>query len=174
MRTLASIIDHELAWNQPGAFKSQFELRFGDELVGTLRFPKFLRSLAEAETGDGHWTFQRVGFWKKRTVVRVPESETEVAVYVPNTWKQGGTLEVENGGKILVEASRWKRTLHFKTEAGESLVDIKFRGTFRQSATVQMYRKALQVGALPWMVPLGLYLFIMMQRDAAAHAAASG
>jgi hypothetical protein len=174
MRTLASIIDHELTWVQPSAFKSQFELRFGDEVVGTLRFPKFLSSFAEAETGDGRWTFQRVGFWKKRTMVRASESEAEVAIYVPNTWKRGGTLDIETGGKIVIEASRWKGTIQFKSEAGESLADIKVRGVFRHTASVQMYRKALQVAALPWMVPFGLYLFIMMQRDAAAHAAASG
>jgi hypothetical protein len=71
----------------------------------------------------------------------------------------------------MVEVSLWKGTLEFKTETGETLVHIKNRGVFRHSATVQMYRRALRVAELPWMAPLGLYLFVMMQRDAAAHAA---
>jgi hypothetical protein len=171
MRKIASVIDQELTWIQPTAFKSEFELRFGDELVGTLRFPKFLSSRAETETADGRWTFQRVGFWKRRTVVRASGAATDLAVYTHNVWKGGGTLELQAGGKFMVEVSLWKGTLEFKTETGETLVHIKNRGVFRHSATVQMYRRALRVAELPWMAPLGLYLFVMMQRDAAAHAA---
>jgi hypothetical protein len=174
MRKIASIIDHELTWVQPRALKSEFELRFGDELVGKLHFPKFLSSLAEAETADGQWTFQRVGFWKKRTVVRASGADADLATYVPNVWKGGGTLEVEGGSKYLLEVNRWRSTVEFKTVAGETLVHIKIRGVFRHSASVQMYRRALQVAELPLMLPLGLYLFVMMQRDSAAHAAASG
>lgn len=174
MRKIASVIDHELTWVQPSAFKSHYELRFGDELIGTLRFPKFLSSLAEAETADGRWTFQRVGFWKKRTVVRASSAAADLAVYVPNVWRGGGTLEVEGGSKYMLEVSRWRSTVEFKTETGESLIHMKNRGVFRHSASVQMYRKALQTPELSWMVPLGLYLFVMMQRDTAAHAAASG
>jgi len=174
MRRIASVIDHELTWVQPSAFKSEFELRFGDELLGTLHFPKFLSSRAEAETADGRWTFERAGFWKRRTVIRTSEAETDLAVYVPNVWKGGGTLQVEGGSKFIAEVSRWRGTLEFKTERGETLVHIKNRGVFRHSASVQMYRRALPIAELPWMVPLGLYLFIMLQREAAAHAAASG
>jgi hypothetical protein len=173
MRKITALVDHELNWTQPNAFKSVFELRFGGELVATLRFPKFLSTLAQAESEEGCWTFERVGFWKSRIIVRACGADSDLAVYIHNAWKGGGTLELSGGRKVAVAANVWKSTLEFRAEAGETLIHTVNRGVFRHNMTVQMYRKALQMPELPWMVMFGLYLAVMSRRDAARHAGAA-
>lgn len=172
MRKITALVDHELTWVQPRALKSEFELRFGDELVGTLRFPKMLSTVAVAECGEGCWTFQRVGFWKTRTIVRANGSNSDSGIYTSNTWKGGGVLEMPDKRKFNVATSVWKSILEFRTEAGETLIHIKNSGVFRHSSCVQMYRKALHIPEFPWLVLLGLYLTIMARRDAATHGGA--
>ncbi len=172
MRKITALVDHELTWTQPNAFKSEYELRFGDELVGTVRLPKFLSSKAVAESGDGSWTFERVGFWRAKTIIRASGSDSDLAVYSHNAWKGGGTLELAAGRKLIVKTNVWRSTLDVQTAIGEPLIHIKNRGVFRLSASVQMYRKALQIPELPWIVLLGLYLIVMTRRDAAKHASA--
>ena len=171
MRKIAALVDHELTWTQCSTFKSEFELRFGGDIVGTLRFPKMMSTRAEAESGDGSWTFERVGFWKMRIIVRASGSTSELGSYRSNAWKGGGVLELSDGRKFNVTRSVWKSTLEFQTEAGEPLVHIKNKGVFRISASVRMNRKVLQVPEFPWLVLLGLYLTIMARNDAATHAA---
>lgn len=168
---MTAFVDHTLAWTKPKVFTSRYELRFGDELIATLCFQKAFRSAAIAESEDGCWMFERVGFFKPRTVIRLCGSDTIAATFTKNTWNQGGCLELSDGRKFKAIISLWKNIADFQTDVGEPLIHTKIRGVFRPAATVQMYRKCLHVPELPWMVILTMYLSIMMKRDAAAHSA---
>lgn len=171
MKTIRAVVDHELTWSQESAFKNEFELRFGGELVATLRLPKMLGTMGVAESGDGSWAFERIGFWKARTVVRASGSNVELGSYTSNTWKGGGVLELSDGKKFTVWRSIWKGLSEFRTEEGEPLFQIHHRSSFRVSASLRINRKALQIPELPWMVLLGFYLEVMARKDAATHAA---
>jgi hypothetical protein len=81
-------------------------------------------------------------------------------------------LELPDGHKYVITSNIWKSNLDFRTEAGETLFQIKNRGVFRVSASVRMNRTALQVPEFPWMALLGLYLTVMMRRESAGAAAA--
>ena len=174
MRTMTALVDHTLTWVKPRIFKSDYELRFGDELIATLCFPKIFSSAAIAENGDGCWTFKRVGFFRKKTIICPRGSNTILGIFKKNTWKEGGCLELSDDRKFKAIANLWKNTIEFQTDIGETLIHTKTNGFFRFSATVQMNRKCLQILELPWMVMLGLYLIVMMRRDAAAHHSAHG
>ncbi len=168
---MAAVVDHTLTWTKPRLFKSNYELRFGDELLATLRFQRIFRSAAIAEGEDGCWIFDRRGILKRRTIVRLCGSSTTAATFRKNTWKEGGRLELSDGRTFTVIASLWKHSLEIQTDAGETLIQMNSRGVFRPSAKVQMYRTCLHVPEFPWMVMLGWYLIIMMKRDAAARRA---
>jgi hypothetical protein len=170
MRTMTALVDHTLTWVKPRVFKSDYELRFGDELIATLRFQRIFSSTAIAENADGCWTFQRVGFFRKKTIIRPRGSSTILGIFRKNRWKEGGCLELSDNRKFKAIANLWKNTIEFQTDIGETLIHTKSTGIFRLSATVHMNRKCLQLPELPWMVMLGLHLIVMMRRDAAAHA----
>jgi hypothetical protein len=172
MKTIRSVVDHELTWSQESVFKSEFELRFGGEPVATLRLPKMIGTKGVAESGDGSWTFERIGFWKMKTDVTDGRSSVVLGSYASNAWKPGGVLQLPNGKKFTFWRSGWKRTAEFRTEEGEPLFQIQYRGSFRVSASVRINRLALQTPELPWMVLLGFYLGVMARRDSAKHAAA--
>jgi len=101
------MIDRELKWVQPSAWKMQYELRTGDELIATLRFRSSFGSFATAESEDGCWTFKRVGFWRTRATIRGCESETNIAMFKNNTWSGGGALELPDGRKVLATTNFW-------------------------------------------------------------------
>ena len=174
MKTIRSVVDHELTWTQKSAFKSEFELRFGGELVATLRLPRMIGTVGVAESGDGCWTFERIGFWKMKTVVKASSSTEELANYTSNAWKPGGVLQLPGGKRFTFWRSGWKGISEFRTEEGEPLFQVRYAGTFRVSASVRINRKALQIPELSWMVLLAFYMGVMARRDAAKHAAAAG
>ena len=64
VKKIGEMIGRKLEWVQPSAWKMQYELRAGDELIATLRFRSSFGSFATAESADGCWTFKRVGFWQ--------------------------------------------------------------------------------------------------------------
>jgi hypothetical protein len=171
MKSIKSVVDHELTWSQQSVLRHEFELRFGGEIVARLRLPKMIGTRGVAESGDGSWTFERIGFWKAKTIVKVTGSVDELGSYTSNTWKPGGVLQLPNGKKFIFWRSGWRGTSEFRTEEGEPLFQTRYHGSFRVNASVRINRRALQIPEFPWMVLLAFYQGVMARRDAATHAA---
>lgn len=172
MKKIAEVIGRELKWVQPSAWKMEYELRAGDELIATLRFRSSFGSFATAENADGCWTFKRVGFWQTRVTIRDCGSETDTATFKNNTWSGGGTLELPDGRKILATTNLWQTNFEFRTEADETLIRFKTGGLVHLSATVEILPGAAGVPELPCLVMLGWYLAVMMHTDTMCAAGA--
>ena len=170
VRRLAELSDQGVEWKQPAALRMDYELRDGDEVAATLRFKSSFGTLATAESADGCWTFKRVGFFHTRVTIRTCNEENEIAVFKNNTWSGGGTLELPDGRRILATTNFWQTQLDFRTESGQTIVQLKSGGVFHLSATVDIDRDGFKMGE-PWIVILGWYLIVMMHMDAGAAAA---
>ena len=172
MKKIGEMIGRELEWVQPSAWKMEYELRAGGELIATLRFRSSFGSFATAESADGCWTFKRVGFWQTRATIRGCESETDIAMFKNNTWSGGGTLELLDGRKLLATTNLWQTNFEFKSETGEILVRFKTGGLVHLSATVEVQPDAAGMPELPWIIMFGWYLTVMMYMDTASTAGA--
>jgi hypothetical protein len=171
MKSITALVDHTLTWSQPKAMRQIHELRFGPELVATLQFPKMLSSAAVAESSDGRWTLERVGFLNFRIIARKPDSDLPLASYTPKAFKAGGTVELARGGAVVLRQSFWEAKTELTTEAGEPLVEMRSRGFFKHFVDVKMNRRALQYEELPCLVMLLFYSILLRRRDAATHSA---
>lgn len=170
MRKITALVDHELIATKPKAFAGEYEIRFGDERVATLRFPRLLTSTATAESGDGAWTFDPVGFLRPRTIIRQRDSNREIGVYRLSVLKGGGTLELPDGRRFAIVSNLWRSSFELGTMEGETLVRMERRSLLRFTASVRMYRSALGNPELPWMVMLLLYVLAMTGRGVGQHA----
>jgi hypothetical protein len=158
-----------LRWSQTSVVRWEYELRSGEELVATLRVRGF-GTLATAESGDGSWTFKRVGFFQNRATIRAAGEEVDLAVFQNNTWKGGGDLRFAGGRTFKATTSFWTRDLEFSTESEEPLVRFDYGGVFRRSADVEVAPDARHLPELPLLVLFGWYLLVMLDRDAAVSA----
>lgn len=173
MLKLAEWSGQPLKWIQPHAMNMEYELRSGDAVAAALNFRSAWGSLATATSGDGTWTFKRVGFWQTRVTVRAENSDRDLAVFRNATWSGGGTLELPDGRKFLANTNFWSTRYEFKTEAGEPLISfVKIGGLLHMSAEVEIHPAAFQIPETTWMVMLGWYLAVMMFMDSAAATAA--
>jgi hypothetical protein len=173
MRTIREVVERALRWTQPSALKGEYDLHAGDEVVATLRWQKTFGSLALAETAGDTWTFKRSGFLRPKVTVRVPESETEAAVFKPG-WGGEGALRFSDGRCYQWQkTSFWHSEWAFANEAGEPLVhfkpDVAF---FKQAAEVKVEPGAAALADLPLLTVLGWYLMLLLSEDAAEAAAA--
>ncbi|HET6463602.1 MAG TPA: hypothetical protein VFH33_07365, partial [Candidatus Krumholzibacteria bacterium] len=97
MQKIATVIDRELKWEQPSAFKQLYELRTSDGLVATLTFPSSFRYNATGESADGCWEFNRDGPFHSRILIRACGSTDPIATFQKSWWKSCGTLELPDG-----------------------------------------------------------------------------
>lgn len=155
-----------LKWLQPSVLKMNYELKSGDNVVGTLRFRSSFGSFATAENADGCWTFTRTGFFQIRTTIRPCGSEVDVAGFRHNTWKGGGTLTFRYGREILVTTNFWQSRLEFQDPSGHVLLRFLNQGILCTSSKVDIEPIAWSSPETSWMVMFGWYVAVMMQMDA--------
>lgn len=174
MKSMHELVGRELVWVQPNALKREFELQDGADVVATLRFRTPLGSYATAETGDGSWTFKRIGFWKGRVTVCPAGTESVIAEFKNRTWKGGGTLEFPDGRKFPATTQNWMTSFEFRSDRDEPLIRFhKIRGVIFFGSKVEIIPPADSLAELPWLVPLGWYLTVKMHDDAGGMAAAA-
>ena len=180
MKRVSDLGASELEWIQPKTLERLYELRSGDAVLGWLSFRSAFGTLAIAESADGQWSFKRVGFLNPRVTVRVVNRDEDMAIYQPNIWGDG-VLSVGDGRTFAWKpvnfwATEWAFTdregrLVLKFKPGrqhEKLSDI-----FKTQATVEIHSVVTSLDLLPVLLPLGLYLIILRQQDAAAAVAAT-
>ena len=172
MLKIARLIGHPLKWQQP-SLKMEYELLTGDTLAATLKFRSSWGTLAFAESGDGKWTFKRIGFFQNRATIRVDGSEEEAAVFFNNTWRQGGTLEFANGKRFKATTNFWMTKMEWQSEDEQPLADFKIGGFFKHSAEVEIQPQVAALEELPLLVLFGWYLVLMLHRDTAAASTAA-
>ncbi len=150
----------ELLWVQPHN-GLVFELRGGDEVVGSLRWER--SSLARGETADQQWTFKREGIWHPHVTVRVAGSDVNLGLFHPD-WTGGGTLEL--GRQLRFGASSFWRPRWDWMEGDQPLVHFKRRGMFKLESRVAIEKAAAASPDVPLLVVLGWYLLVLTALDA--------
>ena len=168
MKKLMEWVDQELKWVQPSVLQMNYELRAGEEVVATLRFRSSLGSLATGESGDGCWSFKRVGFFQTRVTIRRCGEESDIAVFRNDTWRGGGTLELSNGKTYPATTNFWQTKLEFQNGAGDPFLRFHQGGLLHLSAAIEILPVASGLPELPLLAILGWYLIVMMNMDAAA------
>jgi hypothetical protein len=174
MLKMTELIGRELKWVQPSALKMAYELHTGHTVAATLGFRSAFGSFATAQSADGIWTFKRIGFWMPKVTIRAEGVDHDLALFKNNTWHSGGTLELPDGRTYPANTNFWATQYAFKTEAGEPLVSFSaIGGVLHMSAAVHIPAHTAEIAQMPWIVPLGWYLAVMMYMDSAAAVAAT-
>jgi len=173
MRKVADAGGRDLKWTQPSTWKRTYLLASGGEQVGRLEFQGMFGTLAQAETGDGLWTFKRVGFWQQRASIRAGGSDQEVAAFQNNTWQNGGTLEFPGGRSFRATTNFWNTKFQFEDADGSMLVHFDYGGMFHLSADVAVAPAARALPELPVLICFGWYLAVMLHADSTAAVAAA-
>ena len=170
MYKITEYYQQPLKWVQPKMLTEAYELRSEDKLIATLAFRGMAGTFATAESGDGSWTFKRVGFWQSKATIRASGSDKDLAVFKNNTWTSGGTLLFENGNSYKATTNFWMTNYEFQKDSGEALVRYKYAGVFHLSSEVEILPEARGFSELPVLVMFGWYLAVMLYMDSSSAA----
>jgi hypothetical protein len=173
MLKIANLSQQSMKWTQPSMLKMAYELRSDNELVATLTFRNSWGTPATAESGDGCWTFKRVGFWQNRSAVRRCDSDFDLAIFKNNTWTNGGTLEFSEGSQFKATTNFWMTNYEFQSNTEDTLVRFKYGGVFKLSSELEITPAASDLEQLPVLVTFGWYLVVMLYMDSASRNAAT-
>ncbi|MGI8554359.1 MAG: hypothetical protein ACR2PL_26770 [Dehalococcoidia bacterium] len=161
MRRIGESAKADLSWVQVhwGVGQDAYELRSGDEVLGTVRYNGLFTAGADAEAATGRWIFSPDGISRQRTLIYAEGSDRAVAIY-SNSALRGqlrGVLRFNDRSEFSwLRRGTWAPIWEFATTRGETILSITEK--IELGACVEIREKAHSLPELPLLVLLGWYL----------------
>ena len=170
----------EFQWRQPDAMSRRYELLRRDDLFGTLEFRSMLGTLAWSQDPVQPWSFKRVGFLNMHITIRMPDADSDYALFDPK-FIGGGTLHMPDGRPFNWEpVNFWRTRWHFTDRSGhpvlvfeEGAEDHKLSDLFKLQAKMTVASGRMTNMDFSMLANLGFYLMVLHRMDVAAASAAS-
>ncbi len=181
MLSLSDHLTSELSWVQPKARQRAFDLKAGEDLVGSLSFETAFGSLATAVANGKTWSFKRMGFFKPHVTVRLAGGTEDIAVYRPRWSGTEGELTFADGRIYHWHvANFWATRYEVQDTEGSALlayrsggVESGMKGLFKMQALVEVTDRGRTSSDVDLLVLVGWYLIVLQQEDSAAAAIAA-
>jgi hypothetical protein len=167
-------------WKQPKATVRSYELRRHDAPFGTMEFRSMWGTLAWSKDPVQDWSFKRIGFLNPHVTVRMPNSESDYAIFEPKVFG-GGTLHTPDGRPVLWEPINfWRTKWRFTDKNGTPIMsfiqgsdEFKLTEIFKMQTEVTVLSSRMTNLEFSMLVNLGFYLAVLYSADSAAAAAAA-
>jgi hypothetical protein len=167
MRALSNYIGEELTLIQPSFFKREFEFRSSSELIATMYYPKFFSLTVVVEGLNEKYEIFRPNFWKSEIAIRKFGNELSFAALTTNFFKTKGTIDLQNGKKVLLKFGAFKRACDIFSESQELLVTIQTKFSIKDKNIVTIQKNSSIVDENPWMIMMIWYFLIESKKNGA-------
>lgn len=165
-------------WAQPKATVRSYELRRHDAPFGSMEFRSMWGTLAWSKDPVQNWSFKRVGFLNPHVTLRMPNSESDYAIFEPKVFG-GGTLHTPDGRPILWEPINfWRTKWCFTDKNGTPIMsfiqgseEFKLTEIFKLQTEVTVESSRITNLEFSMLASLGFYLVVLYSADSAAAAA---
>jgi hypothetical protein len=163
MKTLSDYFGKTLHFIQLSLWKRTFELKDGDQVIGTLTYPKFFSVRAYAKIFDTNWEFYEPHWWRQLVEILEVGKELPVAKYNPPVFKKKGLLELPHGESVFL-CSNFFRTHEIKDKHESRLVLFKTRMSIKMNTEIQIEKRSEILDKHPWVLLLIIYVEINKNR----------
>jgi len=166
-----AISQRTLRWVQPSAFHHVYELRAGEQPVGSLEFEKAFNPQATAKLAAWEWNFEREGFWSQRIHVSQAGSTGSLAEFRQD-WRGTGVLTLADGESVAWKRQNfWGSEWAFLTPSDQMMVGFKSEFGLKLTARVALRYDYVGRAETPLLVALGCYLLVLRRRKRRRHSA---
>ncbi|HKJ80948.1 MAG TPA: hypothetical protein VJ954_02905 [Ignavibacteriaceae bacterium] len=168
MKKLSELAGETLLIHQPSVWKSYYELKHDDELLGTINSKGFFGINKIFKMGKDEWEIYRTGFWRSEIGIRQAGYELPYATYKRDGFKLQGTVKCYRGEQMIIDSKILNGEFSVKTLSGEFLAILKNKASLKEKTEIQIEQKSELLDKYPWVIILAWYL--SLQRKKAAHA----
>jgi hypothetical protein len=165
MRTINSLTNYTLTFQQPKWKVQRYEIVFGNEVVAYLTFPKLFKYHAIASVNEAEYFLKRVGFFQNTTVVQDKNQTIELARCKSSIWKNRSTIEFHNGKIFLLRRHIFKSLIEISNNTEGIILSFKNVGFFKIKTDITMKYAASKIEELPVLVMLGCYTAVLARRQ---------
>ncbi len=172
MKSITSYLDFTLMLHQPSIWKPYYEIRFGDELLGSIKMSRFWNNRSEAVSADGIWSFDRQGLLRPKKIIASAQNGDIVATYQPSFFKRSGIMTIGEEETYSVKIGFFRNTLDVHSSFDEQIIHFRNRWGIRLRSEITFSHTVKRIQQFPLIVFLSCYILLTARRDAQRSAAA--
>jgi hypothetical protein len=168
MKTLSDFFGKTLMFIQPSIWKRAFELRDGNEIIGTLTYPKFFSVKADANIFATKWEFYEPKWWKNLIEIREAGRELPIASLKPSTFKKKEKLELPHGESVFVCSSFFRTTFEIQDRYEKRIVVFNNKIRMKLKIEIQIEKRSEILDKYPWILLFVVYIELNKKRQRSA------
>lgn len=161
-----------LRWVQAKGWSRDFNLVNSEgEITGTIKRPRWWNdSYAEVDAPGNRWSFQRMGFWQRRIIVKSLGTGNEIATCF---YGRGKDKLVLTDGRIFYwkQANFWGSKHIWMLENDKPIIGFKAGGFLSFSGEMDIDPSVIDMKSLGLLVFMGWYLILLQRSDASSSGA---
>lgn len=165
MKNFSDYIGRDLLIFQKSIWKREIELRCDEELIATLKYPKFYSDRAEVNLNNEVYEFYRPKFFFRDVDIRKKGYQMPFAHLVPNLWGNKGVLDLPRGRKINMKFGMIKKLAEIFEGENDLLVTIISRFSFKEKCQVVIEKRSDLLDEYPWIIMLAFYFSQLRRRN---------
>lgn len=165
MKTFSDYFGKTLRFIQPSIWKRSFELRDGNDIIGSLDYPKFFSVRAEVKIFGSKWEFYEPKWWKNLIEIREAGKELPIADYKPPTFKQKGKLELPHGESVFLCNNFFRTTYEIQDRYEKRIVLYKNKMSMKTNTEIQIEKRSEIMDKYPWILLFIVYVELNKKRQ---------
>ena len=164
MKSLNEYSGQELQWVHPHLLRSEYELRFGNEVLARIFVKGAFGTMVYIDTADSHWMIELKGLHPTMRVL-LPDTGAELAT-IKHEGSDRATIVFPDGREYRWQRSSfWHDDWTWLNNEGAPLLHVKGK------AHIQLEPAAQGLPELALLIALGWYLHKQQEKKAATIAA---
>jgi len=168
MKELTSYLNQPLLLKQLSFFKRKYELKNGEEIIGTMQIRGFFGNSAEVGFGEKKWEIYKPSIWKRDWHIREAGYEVSFAHLEQKFFKRPSTVFLPVGEKINIVFPFFKSKIEIQSESGECLIRMVNKFSWTDSSEVIVTSTSPTVNKYPWLIMLAKIVSVERKQSRSA------
>jgi hypothetical protein len=168
MKNLSYYFKKKLEFIQPSVWKTYYELKNGDEVIGTVKKIKTFGFQLEIDMFNKKWIFYRPSFWRSEIAIREQGYSLPYAKYKGEKFKEHGTIELPKGGRIKIVFKAFKKDYEIQDSSGQVLIKLVDKVKFHTTVEISIMKRSELIDKYPWIIILAWYISALRKHTAMA------
>ena len=167
IKRLTQLSGETLNLVQPSVWKNNYEIKHGDELIGTVLLKGFGFRLIVKILED-EWEIYRPSFWKSEISIKEKGRENPSATYKRKLFSREGIVSLSMGHKLIIKLGLLRSGYGIYTTNGSCLASLKDKISLKEKTEINIDSNSELLDKYPWVIVLAWYLSKQRRRSAAA------
>lgn len=154
IKNLARFTGRTLNIIQPSIWKNNFEIKYNDEILGTISKHGWFGTDLSVKFFDNEWEIYRPGFWSSEIAIREKGRENPSASYKRKFFSREGFVSLPKGKKLKITFGAFRSSYAVYNMSGKCLVSFKDKISFKSKSSVKIEESSEILEEHPWVIVL--------------------